>query len=112
MRNAADVLTFWFDDHGVADWFGGKPDFDAAIAGTCAETHAALARGEGWTWRSTPGGRLAEIIVLDQGVVAERGTHQVLLANGGLYANMWRHQHEANGAQAVRKPADREARAE
>jgi len=36
-----------------------------------------------------------EIIVLDQGVVAERGTHQALLAKGGLYAGMWRHQNEA-----------------
>ena len=36
-----------------------------------------------------------EIIVLDQGVVAERGTHQDLLAKGGLYASMWRHQNEA-----------------
>jgi ABC-type transport system involved in Fe-S cluster assembly fused permease/ATPase subunit len=37
-----------------------------------------------------------EIIVLDRGVVAERGTHNELLANGGLYASMWRHQHEAH----------------
>ena len=36
-----------------------------------------------------------EIIVLDQGVVAERGTHRDLLARGGLYAGMWRHQNEA-----------------
>src|SRR6202171_1029356 len=43
-----------------------------------------------------------EIIVLDQGVVAECGTHNVLLANDGLYANMWRHQHEANEAQEIR----------
>jgi ABC-type transport system involved in Fe-S cluster assembly fused permease/ATPase subunit len=50
-----------------------------------------------------------EIIVLDQGMVAERGTHQVLLAKGGLYANMWRHQHEANEAQEVRNSPDREA---
>jgi ABC-type transport system involved in Fe-S cluster assembly fused permease/ATPase subunit len=40
-----------------------------------------------------------EIIVLDRGVVAERGTHSVLLAGGGLYANMWRHQHRADEAQ-------------
>ena len=66
MRNSADVLKFWFDEHGMADWFGGKPEFDAAIADTFADTHAALARGEGWTWRATPPGRLAEIIVLDQ----------------------------------------------
>ena len=37
-----------------------------------------------------------EIIVLDQGVVAERGTHQALLAKGGLYASMWRRQNEAS----------------
>lgn len=37
-----------------------------------------------------------EIIVLDRGVVAERGTHNDLLAKGGLYASMWHHQHEAN----------------
>jgi ABC-type transport system involved in Fe-S cluster assembly fused permease/ATPase subunit len=42
-----------------------------------------------------------EIIVLDRGVVAERGTHNALLAGGGLYANMWRHQHRADEAQDV-----------
>jgi len=30
-----------------------------------------------------------QILVLDQGKVSERGTHQELLALGGLYANMW-----------------------
>src|SRR6201999_4336535 len=30
-----------------------------------------------------------EIIVLDQGRIAERGTHGQLLATGGLYASMW-----------------------
>ncbi len=30
-----------------------------------------------------------EIIVLREGVVAERGTHAGLLARGGLYARMW-----------------------
>jgi len=39
-----------------------------------------------------------EIIVLDQGVIAERGTHNDLLAKGGLYARMWRYQHEAHEA--------------
>ncbi len=66
MKSAADVLKFWFEDHGRDDWFGGKAAFDAEIAAEFAATHAALARGEGWSWRSTPEGRLAEIIVLDQ----------------------------------------------
>jgi ATP-binding cassette, subfamily B, heavy metal transporter len=39
-----------------------------------------------------------EIIVLDQGRIAERGTHAVLLAEGGLYASMWNRQREAEAA--------------
>ena len=39
-----------------------------------------------------------EIIVLDQGVIAERGTHHQLLAKGGLYASMWNRQREAEAA--------------
>ena len=66
MKSKSDVLKFWFEDHGPADWFTGKPEFDAEIAAAFAETHAAVAHGEGWDWRSTPDGRLAEIIVLDQ----------------------------------------------
>jgi len=39
-----------------------------------------------------------EIIVLDQGRIAERGTHGQLLATGGLYASMWNRQREAQEA--------------
>lgn len=39
-----------------------------------------------------------EIIVLDQGRIAERGTHAALLAKGGLYASMWNRQREAEEA--------------
>jgi ATP-binding cassette subfamily B protein len=39
-----------------------------------------------------------EIIVLDNGVIVERGTHQRLLAAGGLYASMWNRQREAEAA--------------
>ena len=39
-----------------------------------------------------------EIIVLDHGVIAERGTHRELLAKGGLYASMWNRQREAEAA--------------
>jgi ATP-binding cassette, subfamily B, heavy metal transporter len=39
-----------------------------------------------------------EIIVLDQGVIVERGTHRQLLAQGGLYASMWNRQREAAAA--------------
>ncbi|MCP4316812.1 MAG: ATP-binding cassette domain-containing protein [Hyphomicrobiales bacterium] len=36
-----------------------------------------------------------EIIVLQDGVIAERGTHQQLLAHEGLYLDMWNRQREA-----------------
>ncbi|MET0470033.1 MAG: ABC transporter ATP-binding protein/permease, partial [Xanthobacteraceae bacterium] len=36
-----------------------------------------------------------EIIVLDRGVIVERGTHHQLLAQAGLYASMWNRQREA-----------------
>jgi ATP-binding cassette subfamily B protein len=39
-----------------------------------------------------------EIIVLDHGVIVERGTHHALLAKGGLYASMWNRQREAEAA--------------
>jgi ATP-binding cassette, subfamily B, heavy metal transporter len=42
-----------------------------------------------------------EILVLDQGVIVERGTHQQLLAQGGLYAGMWNRQREAQMAREI-----------
>src|SRR5437667_7702475 len=39
-----------------------------------------------------------EIIVLDQGVIVERGNHHQLMAKGGLYASMWNRQREAEEA--------------
>ena len=39
-----------------------------------------------------------EIIVLNEGVIAERGTHHQLLLKGGLYASMWNRQREAQEA--------------
>ena len=39
-----------------------------------------------------------EIIVLDEGKIAERGTHAQLLASDGLYASMWNRQREAEAA--------------
>jgi ATP-binding cassette subfamily B protein len=36
--------------------------------------------------------------VLDKGQVAERGTHDALLAEGGVYAAMWNRQRQADEA--------------
>lgn len=66
MQSAQDVLQFWFVDHGKEDWFGGKAEFDDELAAQFSQLHPQVARGEAWTWRETPEGRLAELIVLDQ----------------------------------------------
>ncbi|TXM64264.1 ABC transporter ATP-binding protein/permease, partial [Methylobacterium sp. WL69] len=42
-----------------------------------------------------------EILVLDKGVIVERGTHQGLLDAGGVYASLWSRQREADAALAV-----------
>jgi len=42
-----------------------------------------------------------EIIVLDAGVIVERGNHQQLLARGGVYSEMWNRQREATEAEAT-----------
>jgi ATP-binding cassette subfamily B protein len=36
--------------------------------------------------------RMDELIVLDRGAIVERGTHEALLADNGIYAGLWMHQ--------------------
>jgi ATP-binding cassette subfamily B protein len=52
-----------------------------------------------------------EILVLDQGRIAERGTHAGLLAAGGLYASMWNRQREAEEAREMLAQIDDESEA-
>jgi ATP-binding cassette subfamily B protein len=47
-----------------------------------------------------------EIVVMDKGRIAERGTHAGLVARGGLYAEMWARQ------QAEQREAEEAAEAE
>jgi ATP-binding cassette subfamily B protein len=42
-----------------------------------------------------------EILVLDHGVIVERGTHRELLARAALYASMWNRQREAEMAREI-----------
>ncbi|HZY69349.1 MAG TPA: ABC transporter ATP-binding protein/permease, partial [Devosia sp.] len=50
-----------------------------------------------------------EIIVLRDGIIAERGTHQVLLQREGLYAQMWARQREATEAEERARAAANDA---
>ncbi len=51
-----------------------------------------------------------EILVLDKGLIAERGTHEALIRSGGLYASLWRRQREVDAAEAtLRRAASAEA---
>jgi ATP-binding cassette, subfamily B, heavy metal transporter len=47
-----------------------------------------------------------EILVLDRGTIVERGTHDELLARGGLYASMWNRQREAQMAREILADAE------
>jgi len=46
-----------------------------------------------------------EIIVLDKGMIAERGSHAELMARSGLYAAMWSRQHDVRRAEETLRRA-------
>jgi ABC-type transport system involved in Fe-S cluster assembly fused permease/ATPase subunit len=52
-----------------------------------------------------------EILVLDKGVIVERGPHNQLLAHGGLYASMWNRQREAQMAREILEETGEDAAA-
>ena len=64
--DAEAVLDFWFRESEPRQWFSRDAAFDEAIGARFAEVVARGLRAELSAWRSTPRGRLAEVIVLDQ----------------------------------------------
>ena len=60
------VLDFWFKETTPRQWWSKSDDFDRLVASRFGEVLAAAERCELDGWRATAGGRLAEIIVLDQ----------------------------------------------
>lgn len=63
---AQDILTFWFEELSSEQHFSKDPVLDATMRERFGVTLEAAARCELFAWRSSPEGRLAEILVLDQ----------------------------------------------
>lgn len=60
------VLKFWYEELTPKDWFQKSEELDANITTRFKALLQQARLGECYTWRVTPEGRLAEIIVLDQ----------------------------------------------
>ena len=61
-----DILTFWFAETAPKSWWSAAPEFDALVQARFGDLLRRAAQGELSDWRASPGGRLAEILVLDQ----------------------------------------------
>jgi uncharacterized protein (DUF924 family) len=61
-----EVLKFWFEEIEPKMWWSSDRAFDATIRERFASRLHQAASAELYEWRTTPKGRLAEIIVLDQ----------------------------------------------
>jgi uncharacterized protein (DUF924 family) len=61
-----EILNFWFEEIEPKAWWVKDAEFDELIRSRFVATLAQAKRGELYHWRGTAGGRLAEILVLDQ----------------------------------------------
>ena len=61
-----DVLTFWFVETSEEQWFTKNDAFDETLRERFLAVYEDASAGRTAEWRSTPEGRLAEILVLDQ----------------------------------------------
>jgi len=61
-----EVLEFWFNELEPKQWFVNDLDLDALIEARFVLLVEQARAGELFSWRVTPEGRLAEIILLDQ----------------------------------------------
>lgn len=61
-----EVLAFWFEEIDPRMWWAAEPAFDTLLRERFLSTLESAAKGELYSWRASPRGRLAEVIVLDQ----------------------------------------------
>ncbi len=60
------LLSFWFDAHGMDDWYGGGADFDAEVRDLAEGWHEALRAQPAETFLTDPDTALAAAILFDQ----------------------------------------------
>lgn len=63
---ARQLLTFWFDEHGFDDWYGGGPDFDAEVRALAADWRETLRALPASSFLTDPDAALAAAILFDQ----------------------------------------------
>jgi uncharacterized protein (DUF924 family) len=61
-----EILKFWFEEVNSSQWWVKDEKFDKLIVDRFSGVHSKAIRCELFKWRETAGGRLAEIIILDQ----------------------------------------------
>lgn len=64
--HSEEVIKFWFEESSPRQWFAKSKEFDEEIRSRFLETYHQVVAGKTKEWRTTPEGRLAEILVLDQ----------------------------------------------
>ncbi|AIL13371.1 membrane protein [Candidatus Paracaedimonas acanthamoebae] len=64
--NPLSIINFWFHELIPEQWWKKDPVLDQHICENYRHLHQQAQKGELWEWRSTPEGRLAEILILDQ----------------------------------------------
>lgn len=63
---ARQLLAFWFDAHGMDDWYGGGAEFDDAVRDLAEGWHDALRSQPAETFLTDPDTALAATILFDQ----------------------------------------------
>lgn len=63
---ARQLLAFWFDAHGMDDWYGGGAEFDDAVRNLAESWHEALRSQPAESFLTDPDTALAATILFDQ----------------------------------------------
>ena len=98
------IIEFWFSELTPDDWWKKNPHLDGLIEQRFGDVHRMATAGELSDWRTSPLGRLAEIIVLDQFSRNMYRGSALAFANDGMALVL--------AQEAVRSGADRDMNAD